>query len=75
MDAERDRRPLGFEMSDGHVLVCRFEWVICMVWIVNVCPCKSEELATGVTMRFFCAPHKGFQLDCCAEAFQICALA
>jgi len=39
MDAERDRRPVGFEMSDGHVLVC------------------SEELATGVTMRFFCAPQ------------------
>jgi len=57
MDAETDRRPLGFEMSDGHVRVCRFEQVICMVWIVNVCPCKSGELATGVTMRFFCAPQ------------------
>jgi len=56
MDAETDRRPLGFEMSDGHVLVCRFEQVIGMVWIVRVCPYKSEELAMSVTMRFFCAP-------------------
>lgn len=50
MNAEREHTPSRFEMSDGHVLVCCFEW------IVKVCSCRSEKPAIGVIMRFSCAP-------------------